>query len=146
MAQSREAHAAYVRAKYQERRAAGIAHLGGACVLCGSTEDLHFDHIDPTTKSFNISSSNISNSKFWAELKKCQLLCSPHHKEKTLKEGNFKVIGHANGNNKLRELDVLYVRELWRLGHSQHSIAKEFQVTRPSIGSIVSGRTWAWLK
>ena len=28
--------------------------LGGKCECCGSTFNLQFDHIDPTTKSFSI--------------------------------------------------------------------------------------------
>ena len=27
-------------------------HLGGKCVMCGTTENLQFDHIDASTKSF----------------------------------------------------------------------------------------------
>jgi hypothetical protein len=28
--------------------------LGGCCVRCGATQDLEFDHIDPSTKVFAI--------------------------------------------------------------------------------------------
>src|SRR5690349_14793964 len=57
--------------------------LGGECVRCGATEDLQFDHIDPSTKRFAIGSSM---SRAWAELVeealKTQLLCPPCHREK----------------------------------------------------------------
>lgn len=60
--------------------------LGGVCVVCGTTERLEFDHIDPSTKLFDI-------AKGWAraekivleELEKCQLLCKQHHDEKSYK-------------------------------------------------------------
>jgi len=39
--------------------------LGGRCVRCGATEDLEFDHIDPSTKRFTISGGL---SKAWTDL------------------------------------------------------------------------------
>lgn len=61
-----------------------IEYLGGKCARCGTTEALQIDHIDPKTKSFDI-------SKNWArawnllvlELDKCQALCPEHHLEKS---------------------------------------------------------------
>jgi hypothetical protein len=54
--------------------------LGGCCVRCGATEDLEFDHIDPSTKVFAISAGL---SKAWdalvEEASKTQLLCKPCH-------------------------------------------------------------------
>jgi hypothetical protein len=44
----------YDKAWKQARRARLIEMLGGACVRCGATEDLEFDHIDPSTKVFAI--------------------------------------------------------------------------------------------
>jgi len=78
------------RFRSRSRRAARIrerlrAELGGKCTECGSAEDLHFDHIDPTTKSFSISARvrDTSIARLLEEVRKCQLLCSEHHKEKT---------------------------------------------------------------
>lgn len=69
------------------RRTMIRSHLGGSCVVCGSTENLEVDHIDPSTKLFNIANSL---HKKWEEivkeLEKCQLLCKPHHIEKTNSE------------------------------------------------------------
>lgn len=59
--------------------------LGGKCIVCGVTENLHFDHVDPGTKLFTIA-SGWSRAGFWEEVEKCQLLCFPHHKEKTKRE------------------------------------------------------------
>lgn len=33
---------------------ASIEMLGGTCVRCGATEDLEFDHIDPSIKAFAV--------------------------------------------------------------------------------------------
>lgn len=77
----------YMKDWYDRRRAAAIAQLGGCCTVCGTTEDLQFDHIDRTTKVAAISNLwTASEEKFQIELAKCQLLCIEHHKEKTLSE------------------------------------------------------------
>lgn len=46
---------------YYNRRNALIQQLGGKCVICGNTENLQFDHINSSEKSFGIS-SHIQNS------------------------------------------------------------------------------------
>ena len=52
--------------------------------MCFSDGPLEFDHIDPSTKLFNISSGRcVSYDRLVAEVKKCQLLCVKHHKDKT---------------------------------------------------------------
>ena len=77
----------YKREQYARLRAVMVESLGGQCVRCGATENLHFDHIDPASKSFDISQIQ---SHPWVhvveELSKCQLLCQSHHQEKTLAE------------------------------------------------------------
>lgn len=73
----------YMRRRYHTRRQAAISFLGGVCVSCGTTEELEFDHIDPASKEADICKVwSASEAKFWAEVQKCQLLCSTHHKEK----------------------------------------------------------------
>lgn len=85
---SKEEYNAYQR-EYQKKRWAKrkqelIDFLGGKCVKCGSTEELQFDHIDPSTKSFTIASCpTASEERMMAEIKKCQLLCRKCHEEKT---------------------------------------------------------------
>lgn len=70
----------------RKRRAMAIVLLGSVCVKCGGTDNLEFDHIDPTTKLFNLATG--LHSKAWdivlTELEKCQLLCVDCHKIKTL--------------------------------------------------------------
>ena len=56
--------------------------MGGKCVICGATENLQFDHINPLEKSYNIS-TNFFRQDVDEELNKCQLLCPTCHMEKT---------------------------------------------------------------
>jgi hypothetical protein len=75
---------AYFNQRYQERLAYALEKLGGACVQCGSTEGLQFDHVDPETKLGNVTDMLMYRlERLDAELAKCQLLCQPHHSEKT---------------------------------------------------------------
>ena len=80
----------YLKAAVIKRRqtvkARAVALLGGSCVVCGYHKHpgaLDFHHIDPTTKSFGISSGGLSRS--WqviqAELAKCVLLCANCRRE-----------------------------------------------------------------
>lgn len=65
------------RAKYFENK---------CCVICGSTEDLELDHIDPDKKKYMPAAlwgMSDKNPNKIAELAKCQVLCKIHHKEKT---------------------------------------------------------------
>jgi 5-methylcytosine-specific restriction endonuclease McrA len=68
-----------------------IMLMGGKCALCGynrSAAALDFDHINPKTKKRTISHL-LAVSQPWAwkaalkEAKKCQLICSNCHREKT---------------------------------------------------------------
>ena len=62
------------------RRAEWMA--GKSCVVCGATQSLEVDHIDPEQKiAHRIWTWAIPRRD--AELAKCQVLCSEHHKEKT---------------------------------------------------------------
>lgn len=119
-----------------------IEFLGGCCVVCGSTEQLQCDHIDPKTKLFNISlichDPEITLEEFWLEVEKCQLLCQPHHSDKSRIDGSHVM--------KLRELDVKYIRGLSALGHSTKDIAQEFGVSYSLIRKILTGKRWAWVE
>lgn len=54
----------------------------GPCRICGSSEELEVDHIDPKQKvSHNIWSW--SEARRIEELNKCQVLCSACHQKKT---------------------------------------------------------------
>lgn len=62
-----------------------IIGFGGKCCVCGydrCQDAFDFHHLDPNTKSFNISSFNVKNkSKIYEEAKKCVLLCAVCHRE-----------------------------------------------------------------
>lgn len=60
-----------------------IDRFGGRCISCGSVDSLVFDHIDPTTKKFEIS-SGLLRLDLEDELRKCQLLCRSCHGRKTV--------------------------------------------------------------
>ena len=68
-----------------KRKAYAIGYLGGHCTVCDSTDNLEFDHIDETTKIFNIGGNLLKSEKeLVSELDKCQLLCHDCHLTKTL--------------------------------------------------------------
>jgi 5-methylcytosine-specific restriction endonuclease McrA len=77
--------ARYNLARYNKRKAEAIEILGGACVICGSTEELQFDHLNPSTKKFALGKLWSANQEaFMEELTKCQLLCFTCHQIKTV--------------------------------------------------------------
>lgn len=84
MGYTRAQRAAYMTTFRENRRAWARKQLGGACKKCGATEDLEFDHIDPSTKIKAIASMLTESwEAFVGEVAKCQLLCKEHHQEKS---------------------------------------------------------------
>ena len=72
------------KAAYDQARAEALELLGGECVECGTTERLHFDHIDPKTKTARMCDVFGGNRDTWmAEIALCQLLCISCHSKKT---------------------------------------------------------------
>ena len=71
--------------RHQKMRRTLIAEAGGACVLCGYDRcvfSLHFHHVDPATKSFQMTVAvGRSLAAFRAEARKCVLLCANCHGE-----------------------------------------------------------------
>jgi len=95
----------YNRALFAKRRAILRAHLGGRCAVCGSVDDLQFDHIDPSTKRFKVASGlGRSMKALLEEAAKCQLLCVACHREKTSRERAAK----ARANMKHGKLSTYY--------------------------------------
>ena len=93
----------YMGRRYRERRANAIAKLGGQCVECGTTENLQIDHIDPATKSFDLGHLwSVSIERYENELTKCQLLCEPHHIEKSRRERSVEHGGGLTGKRNCR--------------------------------------------
>ena len=62
-----------------------VEAMGGECWICGyrrSDKSLQFHHIDPSTKSFNISMRMaLSDARLRLEARKCALLCANCHGE-----------------------------------------------------------------
>lgn len=98
------------------KRQLALEFLGNECVRCLTTENLHFDHINPDAKLFNISGARMSIAKLLSELKKCQLLCRKCHGKKTREQNKRQytlVHGKVNSyvNHKCR-CDLC--KETWR--------------------------------
>lgn len=120
--------------------------LGGKCFQCGSSDEIHFDHVDPKTKLFSISDGawKANEKDFWAEVAKCQLLCLPHHAEKSLSDGPQQAPcpGESNGNAKLTEQDVREIRRRMSSGEYQYVVASDYGVTQRAISKIARRETW----
>lgn len=73
-----------------KKKARAIAYLGGKCVHCETTDELEFDHIDSSSKSFAIAKAwNRRWEVLVVELDKCQLLCRPCHRVKSVVHGDL---------------------------------------------------------
>ena len=88
-----------------------------ACVVCGSTEGLELDHIDPSKKvTHRIWSWSAERRN--EEISKCQVLCAEHHKDKT--RGQFtKPLVHGTSNAYRKkgcrcDLCGEWLRQYWR--------------------------------
>lgn len=87
----------YMKDRWTRRRIQAVEFLGGMCVKCGRTDTLEFDHINPSTKTMTIARASArSEDFFWTEVRKCQLLCSDCHLEKTTDESG---VGHGEGKS-----------------------------------------------
>lgn len=89
----------YMTKRYHERRAYWIDYLGGECVVCGTKENLEFDHIVSSEKEYEIARilSTHSEVKVQYEMAKCQLLCYEHHLEKSIRDGDIRTVDHGQG-------------------------------------------------
>lgn len=96
---SPEYHRAYNIRRYHKKFAECIQILGGKCNKCGVARVLQLDHVDPSTKSFDISGKMLvfSWTRILDELRKCQLLCVTCHKEKTIAEQSVEHGGGVSG-------------------------------------------------
>jgi hypothetical protein len=83
--------------------------LGGCCVECGDTTlyNLEFDHIDPTTKTKQI--TRMAPADWYSEIDKIQLLCGNHHRIKSRHEmieihKNNEISNSVKSSRKLKEI------------------------------------------
>jgi transposase len=68
----------------QRRKALLVAEAGGCCIVCGYSGyvgSLHFHHLDPAAKSFELAGRGVARSldRARAEAEKCVLLCANCH-------------------------------------------------------------------
>ena len=71
--------------RHQKVKRILVSEAGGGCAVCGydrTMVNLHFHHVDPVTKSFEVSASNgKSIASYRAEAAKCVLVCANCHGE-----------------------------------------------------------------
>lgn len=106
----------YLKARYHSRRELFMREMGGVCVRCGSTENLEFDHIDRTKKSFNIAKRlhGASMKTLRDELAKCQLLCADCHAKKSDECGDQRQVEHGDGLTGKRKCKCNECAEVFR--------------------------------
>lgn len=114
---------------------------------CDDVDKLNFDHVDASTKSFDIGKrlAGVAEAKLQEEIKKCQLLCNPCHQVKTTEAGERKNRGSKNKASKLTEGQVLEARRRWKPGSrtsGAKALAKEFGVSRSTMTMALKRRTW----
>lgn len=74
----------YITNKRREIKIKAVEYKGGKCEVCGYNKcmtALEFHHLDPSNKSFSISSKFKSWDNIVKELEKCVLVCSNCHRE-----------------------------------------------------------------
>ena len=94
MAMTREERAEKNKAKCKRQRAEKREYLNKVklekgCEICGYRSHpaaLHFDHIDPATKSFGIGDTNRGWELMFLEIEKCRILCANCHAIHTTEE------------------------------------------------------------
>lgn len=122
--------------RYYSIKAKAVDYLGGKCVVCGTINDLEFDHIDPQNKEFTIGNKMfIPWQTLLIELDKCQLLCDKHHKEK-----------HSTEHGSLRMYTNYKCRcDLCRTTWNENSRIYRQQIrNKKFIGDSSNGRTEAF--
>lgn len=126
----------YYRQRYHKIRMNLIQQLGGRCVICGSTENLEFDHTQKEAKGFDIA-PNITAGKdaIQEELKKCRLLCHSCHLKKTRDK--------KDAGAKLNKEAILNIRKEYATGNiTQTELGKRYGITQSAVGRIVRKERW----
>lgn len=134
---------AYMAARRENIRTELLVILGGKCTWCESTEGIQFDHKDPRTKLFDIASGlDRPRAQLLAEVQKCQLLCGPHHREKTQDDepNPNRARGERSGKSALKPADVLEIRAT--TGVSSYQLADAFGVSKSTIRRIQLRQSW----
>jgi hypothetical protein len=101
---------------------------------------------DPATKLFAIASGlDRQRSVLLAEVDNCQLLCGPHHVEKTADDEPYpnRARGERHGQAKLTAIDVADMRTA--NGVSGSVLADAFGVSKTQVNRIRAGKYWRHL-
>lgn len=130
--------------KTLSRRKAWLSE-NGPCAVCGSSEFLEIDHINPETKvSHNVWSW--SESRRTEELKKCQVLCKKCHKEKTRADNSVRQTGKKR--EYLRKVSEAQVDEaiiLHRQGYRVRELASRYSVAHNTLAVAMKRRREGFL-
>ena len=113
---NREKLNASVRVLKDKKKATLLEHLGGKCVGCGATENLQFDHIDRTKKSFTIGKyMGYTLEKLIEEADKCQLLCKECHQYKTTINHDMNMMAEGYKIKEVKQVGDEVVVTLYKL-------------------------------
>jgi len=129
-----------------------------SCVDCGEKDPLvlDFDHLDPTTKSYNVSaliSANYSLEVLEQEITKCVVRCANCHRRRTAKEwGSYRLLSVAtlemvletmldrkqvDNAPKLNKRLAEEIRQRYKAGEGYKRLAKAYGVAKSTIIGIV---------
>jgi len=84
--------------------------------MCGATENLHFDHIDPNTKVAAVGTLATRNGfdRCYQEALKCQLICKSCHRKKSIENGDhISAAKHHRLTFKSGEVVEVYSLDTW---------------------------------
>lgn len=133
---SKEKHREYNLKYYHNKRKRIISELGGKCIVCGSTENLEFDHVNKNNKLFGIS-RRICNSyeHIKPEIDKCVILCRDCHIAKTKESMD-------NGTKINKYIAISICEEYASSGITQAELGAKYGLSQKAISDIITGRRW----
>lgn len=122
----------YMKRRYHQRRAHAIALLGGRCVVCGQTDGLEIDHINPADKTMELAKAwSTSSQRYYGEVAKCQLLCRRHHHAKSAAERG---VPHGGGLSGKRNCPCQPCRTR-KAEYNRHYKAAKAELQQPADAS-----------
>lgn len=109
--------------QYQKRMCRLREAFGNKCIKCGATKDLHFDHIDPSTKIEAIGKLAVRNGfkRCYQEALKCQLICKPCHVQKSKENNDY--VSNAKYHRitwKDGRTEIVYSLDTWARDNGYH--------------------------
>jgi hypothetical protein len=127
------------RRKYQREwvaRRKASWYADKSCAVCGSTDDLELDHVDPAQKVSH-SIWSWSWERIAEETAKCQVLCVHHHDAKTLKNREY-VRGEDVVISRLTESQVSTAKQMRRDGYLYREIGEFLDATKQVAWWVVN--------